>query len=311
MRAALYSHNKERSQIMRTIQWRALACLGALVVGTGSAQAEGVLDRIAKGGPLVIAHREASIPFSYVQDGKPIGYAMDLCLKLADQVRRQTGMKDMPVQFLQVTPATRVEVVKTGKADLECGSTTNNAARRKDVGFTLAHFITGARMLVPADSKIERLEDLTHKKVVSTKDTTPLAALEQSNRARYLQMNILTAPDHAAAFEMVQKHQADAFVMDDVLLAGLAASSDDPKALKIVGRFLTTEPLAIMLPKDDEAFKKLVDDEMRRLISSGEINAIYDKWFIKPIPPARQPLDLPASYLLKDFWKYPTDQLPG
>ncbi|MBF5003986.1 amino acid ABC transporter substrate-binding protein [Diaphorobacter caeni] len=299
---------------MRNTLLRAFACLGALFALSSSittAHAEGVLERVAKGAPLVIAHREASIPFSYVQDGKPVGYALELCLRIAEQVRKQAGAKDMPVQLLMVTPANRVEMVKTGKADMECGSTTNNAARRKDVSFTIAHFITGARILVPAGSKIEAIDDLTKKKVVSTKGTTPLAALEQLNRARYLQMDIVTAPDHAAAFEMVKKGQADAFVMDDVLLAGLAAGSDEPKAVKIVGRFLTTEPLAIMLPKDDVAFKKLVDDEMRRMIKSGEINALYDKWFTKPIPPAQRSLNLPASYLLRDFWKYPTDQLPG
>ena len=300
---------------MRITLRRAFACLGALFALSTSlvstVHAEGVLDRVAKGGPLVIAHRETSIPFSYVQDGKPVGYALDLCLRIAEQVRRQTGAKNMPVQLMLVTPANRVEMIKTGKADLECGSTTNNASRRKDVSFTLAHFITGARILVRADSKIDAVDGLAGKKVVSTKGTTPLAALEQLNRARYLQMELLIAPDHAAAFEMVQKGQADAFVMDDVLLAGLAASSKDPSAVKIVGRFLTTEPLAIMLPKDDDAFKKLVDDEMRRMIKSGEINSLYDKWFTQPIPPMQRSLNLPTSYLLKDFWKYPTDQLPG
>lgn len=294
----------------RKFLWSAFACLGAFALPV-AAQAQGVLDRVAKGEPLVIAHREASIPFSYVNSGKPVGYALDLCLRIAEQVRKQTGAKEMPVKFLLVTPANRVEMVKTGKADLECGSTTNNAARRKDVDFTYAHFITGARALVSANSKFERIEDLEKKKVASTKGTTPLAALEQLNRARYLQMDIVIAPDHDAAFAMLQKGEVDAFVMDDVLLAGLAANTKDPKAYKIVGRFLTTEPLAIMLPKDDPAFKKLVDVEMRRLISTGEINVMYNKWFSQPIPPTGNSLNLPVSFLLKDFWKYPTDQLPG
>ncbi len=295
---------------MRSPFSKACMCLGMLACSL-SANAEGVLDRVAKGGALVIAHRDASIPFSYVVDGKPIGYAMDLCLRLADQVRKVTGTPNMEVKYLQVTSENRVEKVKSGKADLECGSTTNNAARRKEVDFTFAHFITGARILVKSAGKIERVEDLEKKKVVSTKGTTPLAAVEQMNRARYLQMNIVAAPDHGAAFDMLQKGEADAFVMDDVLLAGLASNSADPKEFKIVGRFLTTEPLAIMLPKGDAAFKSLVDAEMRRLISSGEVNKIYDKWFNKPIPPKQRILNLPASYLLKDFWKYPTDQLPG
>jgi len=193
---------------------------------------------------------------------------------------------------------------------MECGSTTNNAERRKDVAFTIPHFITGARLLVPAASSVSRLEDLEGKKLVSTKGTTPLKAVTQINRERLMRIEILEAPDHEAAVEMVEKGQADAFVMDDVLLFGLAANRPNPQALKVVGRFVTTEPLAIMLPKGDEAFKKLVDEEMRRLIVSQEIYAIYDKWFLQPIPPTQRSLNLPVSYLLRDFWKYPTDQVP-
>ncbi len=273
--------------------------------------AESVLQRVNAGGALVIAHRESSVPFSYVgADKKPIGYAVDLCLRIADAVRRKTGVKGMPVEFLQVTPANRIAMIEKGKADLECGSTTNNAERRQKVGFTIPHFITGARMLVPSSSKAERIEDLGGKKLVSTKGTTPLKAVEAANRERLLNINILEAPDHARAVEMVEKGEADAFVMDDVLLFGLRAGRPNPAALKVVGKFLTTEPLAIMLPKNDPEFKKLVDDEMRRLIQSREINAIYDKWFLKPIPPKNTALNLELSYLLKDFWKYPTDFVP-
>jgi glutamate/aspartate transport system substrate-binding protein len=248
------------------------------------------------------------VPFSYVdtQTGKPVGYAVDLCLRLAEVVRRKTGRKDMAVDFLQVTPANRITMVEQGKADLECGSTTNNAERREKVAFTVPHFITGARLLVKAASPIDRIEDLMGKKLVSTKGTTPLKAAEQANRERLMGITL----DHARALEMVEKGEADAFVMDDVLLYGLAANRPDPKALKVVGRFLTTEPLAIMLPRNDPEFKKLVDEEMRRLITSREIYPIYDKWFAKPIPPHGTALNLPVSYLLRDFWKYPTDQVP-
>ena len=278
---------------------------------SGPLQASGVLERVAGGGKLVIAHRESSIPFSYVDaDKKPVGYAVELCLKLAEAVRKKTGAKNMQVEFLQVTPANRIAMVAEGKADLECGSTTNNAERRQKVSFTIAHFITGARLLVRADSKIDRIEDLEGKKLVSTKGTTPLKAAEQANRERLLRITILEAPDHAKAVDMVEKGEADAFVMDDVLLFGLAANRPKPEALKVVGKFLTTEPLAIMLPKDDPEFKKLVDDEMRRLIVSKDIQPVYDKWFLKPIPPNDKPLNLPVSYLLRDFWKYPSDFVP-
>lgn len=284
----------------------------ALACSAASAAADPVLERIAAGGKLVIAHRESSVPFSYMdaKAGKPVGYAVDLCLRLAEVVRKKTGMKDMQVEFVQVTPANRISIIEQGKADLECGSTTNNAERRQKVAFTVPHFITGARLLVKASSPIDRVEDLMGKKLVSTKGTTPLKAAEQANRERLMGITITEAPDHARALEMVEKGEADAFVMDDVLLYGLAANRPDPKALKVVGRFLTTEPLAIMLPKNAPEFKKLVDDEMRRLITSREIYAIYDKWFALPIPPNNTALNLPVSYLLRDFWKYPTDQVP-
>ena len=271
-----------------------------------------MLDRISAGGKLVIAHRESAVPFSYVDaaSGKPIGYAVDLCLRLAEVVRKKTGAKDMAVEFVMVSPANRMEMIEQGKADLECGSTTNNAERRQKVAFTVPHFITGARMLVKAASPIDRLEDLQGKTLASTKGTTPLKAVTQANRERMMGIRIVEAPDHARGVEMVEKGEADAFLMDDVLLYGLAASRPDPKALKVVGRFVTTEPLAIMLPKNDPDFKKLVDDEMRRLVTSREIYSIYDKWFAQPIAPHNKPLNIPVSYLLRDFWKYPTDQVP-
>ena len=290
------------------IAWGLAAALSSFAA---FAQAS-VLDRINAGGKLVIAHRESSVPFSYIdaKTGKPMGYALDLCLQLAEVVRRQTGKKDMAVEFMTVTSANRITMIEQGKADLECGSTTNNAERRQKVAFTIPHFITGARLLVKADSSIDRVEDLNGKRLVSTKGSTPLKAADQANRERLMGITILEAPDHARALEMVEKGEADAFVMDDVLLYGLAAGRPDPKALKVVGRFMTTEPLAIMLPMNDPEFKKLVDEEMRRLITSREIYPIYDKWFNQPIPPTNNALNLPVSYLLRDFWKYPTDQVP-
>lgn len=289
---------------------RTLAAGLALLCSAAAVPAQTVLERVAAGGKLVVAHRESSVPFSYVVDGKPIGYAMDLCQRIAEAVRKKTGMKDMPVQFLMVTPANRIAMVEEGKADLECGSTTNNAERRQKVGFTIPHFITGARLLVKSSSPVDRIEDLMGRKLVSTKGTTPLKAVVQANRERLMGLTIEEAPDHARGVEMVEKGEADAFLMDDVLLYGLAANRPDPKAFKVVGRFLTTEPLAIMLPRNDVAFKKVVDEEMRRLITSREIYDIYDKWFLRPIPPKGTALNMPVSYLLRDFWKYPTDFVP-
>ena len=286
----------------------------ALTLGAAMlpAQADGVLDRIKAGGKIMLGHRESSVPFSYVDpvSKRPMGYALDLCLKLTEAVGKKVGVRNVPVELLLVTPANRIALVEQGKADMECGSTTNNAERRQKVAFTIPHFITGARVRGKTDSPVDRMEDLMGKKLVSTKGTTPLKAAEQANRERLMGITILEAPDHARGVEMVEKGEADAFVMDDVLLFGLAANRPNPAALKVVGKFLTTEPLAIMLPRQDAEFKKVVDEEMRRLIVSREIYPVYDKWFAKPIPPKNTALNLPVSYLLRDFWKYPTDQVP-
>jgi ABC-type amino acid transport substrate-binding protein len=277
----------------------------------GSAIAAPTLDRIKQNAKIVIAHRESSVPFSYVlPDKKPVGYAVDLCLRVADAVRKKLELKALATEFVQVTPANRIGTIAEGKADLECGSTTNNAERREKVAFTVPHYITGARYLVRADSKIDDLAQFEGKKLVSTKGTTPLKAIDQANRERLLGITLLEAPDHAKAVEMVEQGEADGFAMDDVLLYGLIAGRPDPSKLKVIGKFLTIEPLAIMLPKGDPEFKKIVDDEMKRLITSREAHTIYERWFSKPIPPKNTALNLPMNYLLKDFWKYPTDQVP-
>jgi len=289
--------------------WKLAAGMVALGCALG-ASAQGVLTKVANGGKLVIAHRESAVPFSYVQAGKPMGYALDLCLRIAEVVRKKTAMKDMAVEFLQITPASRMDAIRQGRADLECGSTTNNAERRQTVAFTIPHFISGARLLVLRTSTVDRLEDLDGRTVVSTQGTTALKAMQQTIRERHMTTQLVEVPDHLKAVELVEKGEADAFVMDDVLLFGLAAQRPDPQALKVVGRFITTEPLAIMLSKDDPEFKRLVDDEMRRLITSREIYPLYDKWFAQPIAPYNRALNLPVSYLLRDFWKYPTDQVP-
>jgi len=283
----------------------------ALVLASLTAQAGSVLDRIKAGGHLVLAHRDASIPFSYLDtDGRPVGYAIDLCQRLAEVIRKKTGVRDMQIDYVKVTAADRMDVMAQGKADLECGSTTNNAERREKVAFTVPHFIVGARMLVRANSTVSRLEDLSGKTVVSTRGTTPLKVMDQLNRQHLLNLNITEAADHQQALQQVAQGKAEAFVMDDVLLYGLVAASPTPADFKVVGRYLTTEPLAIMLPKGDVALKQLVDEEMKRLIVSRDIYPIYERWFMRPIPPGNLSLNLPVSYLLKDFWKYPTDQVP-
>ena len=289
-----------------------LVAMAAVVSATTmQAHAGGVLDRIRSTGKITIGHRESSVPFSYFDaQKKPVGYAVDICLRLADAVRRKMELKVLATEYLMVTPSNRIAMVAEGKADLECGSTTNNAERRKTVAFTVPHYITGARYLVRADSRIEELTQFEGRRLVSTKGTTPLKAISQANRERLLRIDILEAPDHGRAVEMVEKGEADGFAMDDVLLYGLAAGRPDPSKFIVVGKFLTIEPLAIMLSKDDAEFKRIVDDEMKRMIRERELHAIYERWFMKPIPPKGTALNLPMNYLLKDFWKYPTDVVP-
>ena len=289
------------------------AGLGALLAAQALAAnaAAPVLDRLRQGGTLVIAHRESSVPFSYLDaDKKPVGYAVDICLRLAEAVKKELGLKTLPVSFKLALPANRIAMIEKHEADLECGSTTNNAERREKVAFTVPHYITGARYMVRAESKIEELPQFEARRLVSTKGTTPLKAITQANNERMLRIQVMEAPDHARAVEMVEKNEADGFAMDDVLLYGLIAGRPDPGKLKVVGKLLTIEPLAIMLPKDDPAFKRIVDEEMKRLIRSHEAAALYEKWFEKPIPPKGTALNLPMNYLLRDFWKYPTDVVP-
>lgn len=270
-----------------------------------------VIDKLRAQGHIVIGHRESAVPFSYkAPDGQPIGYAIDICARLVERLRTTLALPRLRVEYRMITPTDRVELVEKGEVQLECGSTTNNAARRERVAFTVPHFITGARLLVRADSPIQRTEDLALRRAVSTIKSTPLGALRRLKAEHMPRLEILEAEDLEGAVRMVEKGEADAFAMDDVLLFGIAANRADPKSLRVTGRFLTTEPLAIMLPKTDPAFKRIIDGEMRRLILDGEIHPIYARWFEQPIPPRNVALGLPISYLLRDFWRFPTDRVP-
>lgn len=267
-----------------------------------------VLDRIRSSGRIVLAHRESSLPFSYFDaNKKPVGYALDLCKEVTEAVRKHLGLKTLEIAYLPITTATRIDAIASGKADLECGSTTNNAERRQKVAFTIPHYITGSRYAVRADSPIEELAQFEGHVLVSTAGSTPFKAIDTANRDRLLRIDLRSVKDNAEAMKMLADKTADGFAMDDVQLYGLIAESANPAQFKVVGRFLTIEPLAIMLSKDDTAFKKVVDDEMRHLIRSGEADKIYERWFMKPIPPKNVSMNLPMSYLLRDSWKYPSD----
>lgn len=293
----------------------ALAALAlAMTLGlapTAPATAGEVLDRIRSSGRIVLAHREASIPLSYVDaKGQPLGYAIDLCQRLADAVQRHLGLATLNVKYLAVSSSTRIDAIADGKADLECGSTTNNAERRKRVDFTVPHFITGPRFLVRADSSYADFHSLSGKTLVSTKGTTALTIAQTANDKHGYGIRINEVPDHEAAVAQVESGKADAFLMDEVLLFGLIAARPDPAKLKVDGKYISIEPLAIMLSRRDAEFKAVVDAEMKRLIRTREAQTLHERWFQKPIPPKNLSLNQPMNHLLKAFWKHPSSVVP-
>jgi ABC-type amino acid transport substrate-binding protein len=284
-----------------------LCCLALLLVPPVSGAA-GTLDKVRSSGYITIAYRESSIPFSYLDDNKkPIGYAMDLCARVVDAVKLQLKMPKLETRYLAVTASTRIPAIVGGSADLECGSTTNNAERRQQVAFTIPHYISGSRILTRSDSNIKSIDDLKGATIVTTKGTTTVKLLEAAEQARGLSFTLIEGKDHAESFAMVESGKAAAFVMDDVLLYSLRATSKNPKATTIVGDFLSVEPYAIMMRRDDPDFKKLVDSTLARIINDFEINKLYDKWFMSPIPPSGVNLELPINHLLRDSFKFPSD----
>jgi glutamate/aspartate transport system substrate-binding protein len=271
------------------------------------AAAQDTLKKVKDSGAITIGHRDASIPFSYYDDKQQvIGYAVDLCLKIVDAVKKEVGNPNLKVNYQLVTSANRIPLMANGTIDLECGSTTNNLARQEQVGFTITHFVTANRWIAKKSAKINKLADLKGKTIVSTAGTTNIKQITEINAAQNLGMNIISANGHPEAFQMVETGRAVAFVMDDILLYSLAAQSRTPKAYAISPEALSVEPYGIMVRKGDDAFKKVADAEMTRIMKSGEINAIYGKWFLKPIPPKGINLNVPMSAQFKKVVANPT-----
>lgn len=291
--------------------WIGAFVVAALAVGGPAAAAPPTLSKLRDTGVITIAYREASMPFSYLADGKrPVGYAIDLCMMVVDSLRRDLKLPQLRVNLLSVTPATRIGAIKDGKADLECGSTTNNAARRRDVAFTVTHYYAGARLLTRTDSGVARLADLRGKAVVSTRGTSPLAALRAAEEKGIIGgARILEGKDHDEAFAMLERGEADAFAMDDILLYSLRATAKDPKRWAVVGEFFSVEPLAIMLRRDDPEFKRYVDGVLSRAMIDGDVRALYQKWFLSPVPPKGVNLGIPLSALMRDQLSFPTDKV--
>ena len=286
----------------------ALFAAAGIAANAGAQTLTGTLKKIKDSGSITVGHRDASVPFSYYDDKQqPVGYAMDLCAKIVDGIKAELKLPALQTKYQLVTSANRIPLMANGTIDLECGSTTNNFDRQKQVGYTITHFVTANRFVAKKSANLKKLDDLKGKTVVSTAGTTNIKQITELNASRNLGMNIMSANGHAEAFLMVETGRAAAFVMDDILLYSLAATSKAPGDYAISDDALSVEPYGIMVRKDDPAYKQVVDAAMTNLYKSGQITAIYDKWFLKPIPPKGINLNVPMSDRFKKVIANPTD----
>jgi len=284
--------------------WLLALCAPALAFAQTS-----TLDKVKQSGTITLAYREASIPFSYLDDkAQPTGFAYEICEKIVDKVKVATGRSDLKKQYQAVTSANRIPLLQNGTVDIECGSTTNNSERGKQVQFAINYFYTGTRFLVKAGTNVSKLSDLAGKQVVSTTGTTNYQLIRRLNEEQKLGIDLLGAKDHPESMLMVDTGRAVAFAMDDILLYSLKASAQNPASFAVVGEALQVEPYAIMFRKDDPAFKKLVDDTLAAMMKSGEFEALYKKWFQSPIPPKGINLNAPMSKELLDNLKALSDK---
>jgi glutamate/aspartate transport system substrate-binding protein len=283
--------------------------VSALCAGSAAAQdLAGTLKKIKETGTVTLGHRESSVPFSYYDDKQQVvGYAMDLCHRIVEAVKAELKLPKLEVQLNPVTSATRIPLIANGTVDLECGSTTNNLEREKQVAFTITHFVTANRFVSKKSANLKTVEDLRGKTITSTSGTTNIKQITEIGAQKGLNLNILAAKDHAEAFLMVETGRAAAFVMDDILLYSLVAGSKSPGMYVISSDALSVEPYGIMLRREDPAFKKVVDEAMVATYRSGAINSIYEQWFLKPIPPKGINLNVPMSDRFKKVIASPTD----
>ncbi len=288
-----------------------LSMIATATFAVGPALAQdltGTLKKIKDTGAITLAHRESSVPFSYYDDKQQVvGYAMDLCARIVDGVKKDLKLANLETKLNPVTSATRIPLIANGTVDLECGSTTNNLERQKQVSFTITHFVTANRFVSKKSANLKTVDDLKGKTVVSTSGTTNIKQITEIGAQKGLNLNILAAKDHAEAFLMVETGRAAAFVMDDILLYSLVAGSKSPNDYTISADALSVEPYGIMLRRDDAPFKKGVGGGLIANYPSGPINQIYDKSFLQPIPPKGLNLNVPMSDAFKKVVASPTD----
>ena len=286
-----------------------LALALAAVLACGVVHAADTLAKIRSAGKIAIGTRDSSAPLAYtLGDGKYVGYHVDVCLKIADAIRANLKMPSLPIEYTVVTSANRVPLVQNGTVDMECGSTTNNTARAQQVAFAPTTFVTNVRTAVKANSGITSIAQLNGKTVATTTGTTSVQLLRKHEKAAGVDFKEVYGKDHADSFLLLESGRADAFVMDDNLLAGLIVNSKTPADFKIVGESLSEEPIAIMIPKDDPAYKKLVDDTVVGLMKSGELEKLYNKWFMSPVPPRNATVGIAMSASLKNAVANPNDK---
>lgn len=287
----------------------ALTTLAALLPMLPARAQQATLDKIKDSGSITLAYRESSIPFSYLDDkAQPVGFGVDICDKVVDEIKRVTGRADLKVQRQAVTSANRIPLLVNGTIDLECGSTTNNSERAKQVTFAINYFYTGTRFLVKADSGIKSLADFNNKVMVSTTGTTNFRIVRNIITEQKLPIELIAAKDHAESALLVESGRAAGFAMDDILLYGLRASAQNPASLAVVGEPIQVEPYAIMMRKDDAGIKKLVDGVLAGLMKSGEFEKLYRKWFLSPIPPKGINLNAPMDKALIENLKAQSDK---
>lgn len=284
------------------------AFVALAAAGAAHAQATDTLKKLKDTGVVTMGVRESSGALSYtLGDGKYVGYHVEICQKVLGDIEKQLGRK-LEVKYQPVTSQNRIPLVQNGTVDIECGSTTNNMTRQKDVAFAVTTFVEEVRIAVKANSGITSIAQLNGKKVATTTGTTSVQTLRKNERATNVNFEEVFGKDHADSFLLLETGRADAFVMDGSLLAGLIAKSKNPADYKIVGEVLSVEPIAIMIRKDDPAFKKAVDDSLRAMMKSGDIAKLYDKWLMQPIPPANAKVGLPMSENLKVALANPNDK---
>ncbi len=294
---------------MKLLPLLAAVAFGVTAATAGGEELTGTLKKIKETGTISIGHREASIPFSYLDDKQqPLGYAMDLCMKVVDAVKAELRMPGLKVNLQPVTSANRIPLMQNGTIDLECGSTTNSIKRQEQVAFGPTYFVVNITAAVKKTSGIKTLADLNGRTIATTSGTTSVPLLKQYEKTAAIDVKEIYGKDHAESFLLLATDRAEAFVMDDILLAGQIASSRSPDEFVIIRESLRQEPYSMMLRKDDAPFKALVDRSIGEVMKSGEIERIYARWFTTPIPPRGVNLNFPMTPAIRDAFTSPNDK---